>query len=81
MAIDCYNIGCKLGDCYKAFNIPKSSLMDHLSGRTNSRKIGAKIILIKHEEELIIEYMDEMIEVGQPLTPHMLKMKVAEICQ
>ena len=79
--INCYNVGYKLEECCKAFNIPKSSLRDHLSGRTKSRKIGAKTILTEQEEELIIEYMDEMIDVGQPLTPYMLKMKVAEISQ
>ena len=67
--IDCYDVGYKLHECCKAFNIPKSSLRDHLSGRTKSEKIGAKTILTKQEEELIIEYMDEMLEVGQPLTP------------
>ena len=67
MAIDCYNVGYKLGEWCKAFNIPNSSLRDHLSGRTKSRKIGAKTIFIKYEEDLIIEYMDEMIEVGHLL--------------
>ena len=56
-AIDFYNVGYKFNKCYNAFNIPKSSLRDHLSGRTKSGKIGAKTILTKEEERLIIEYM------------------------
>ena len=59
--IDCYDVGYKLGECCKAFNILKSSFRDHLSGRTKLRKIGAKTILTKQEHELIIDYMDEMI--------------------
>ena len=77
--IDYYDVGYKLGECCKTFNIPKSSFRDYLSRRTKSRKIGTKTIPTKHED-VIIEYMDEMIEVEQPLTPQMLKMKVAEIC-
>ena len=80
-AIACYDARYKLGECCKTFNIPKSSLRDHLSGRTTSRKIGAKTVLTKQEEGLIIEYMDEMVEIGHPLTPQMLKLKVGEICQ
>ena len=38
-AITCYDVGYKLGECCKAFNIPKSSLRDHLSGKTKSGKI------------------------------------------
>ena len=80
-AIACYDVEYKLGECCKAFNIPKSSLRDHLSGRTNSRENGAKTILTKQEQGQIIEYIDEMVEIGHPLTPQMLKLKVAEICQ
>ena len=80
-AIACYDVGYKLRECCKAFNIPKSSLKDHLSGKTKSRKIGATTILTKEEEAFIIQYMDEMLEIGQPLTLQMLKLKVAEVCQ
>ena len=77
-AIACYDIGYKLSECSKAFNIPKSSLRDHLSGKTNSRKIGTKTIFTKQEEGLIIEDMDNMLDVEEPLIPQMLKLKVAE---
>ena len=79
--MECYNLGYKISECFEAFNIPRSSLRDHLSGRTTTRKIGAKTILTNQEEELLIQYIDDMLEVGQPLTPQMLKLKVAEICQ
>ena len=80
-AIACFDVGYKLGECCKAFNIPKSSLRDHLRGKTKSRKIGATTILTKQKEALIIQYIDEMLEIGQPLTSQILKFKVAEICQ
>ena len=37
-AIDCYNVGYTISNCYNAFNIPRSSLKIHLSGRTKSKK-------------------------------------------
>ena len=48
----------------KAFNIPRSSLRDYLSGKTTTRKIGPKTILTRQEEGKIIEYIDEMLDVG-----------------
>ena len=80
-AIDYYDLGYKLSDCAKAFNIPKSSLRNHLSGKTTTRETGPKTLLSKQEEGFVIEYIYEMLDVGQPLTPQMLKLKVAEICQ
>ena len=80
-AIACYDVGYKFGKCCKAFNIPKSSLRDYLSEKTKSRKIGATTIFTKQKEALIIQYMDEMQEIGQPLIPQMLKLKVVEVCQ
>ena len=46
-----------------------------------SRKIRPKTVLTKQEEGFVIEYIYEMLDVGQPLTPQMLKLKVAEIYQ
>ena len=80
-ALDCYDLGFKFSDCAKTFNIPKSSLRDHLSGKTTTKRIGPKTVLSKQEEGFVIEYIYEMLDVGQPLTPQMLKLKVAEICQ
>ena len=65
-AIDCYDLGYKINDCVKAFHIPRSSLRNHLSGKTKTRKIGPKIILTKQEEGMIITYIDEMLDIGQP---------------
>ena len=80
--IDCYDVGYKFSECCKKFNVPKSSLRHHLSGRTKSRKIGAKTILIRQEEGLIMEYMDNMLDIGMLPIPEMLKiLKVAKICQ
>ena len=51
-AIACYDVGYKLVECCKAFNIPKSSLRDHLSGKTKSRKIGATTNLLSKRRHL-----------------------------
>ena len=63
-ATDCYDINYKISECSKAFNIPRSSLRDHLSGRTTSKKVGAKTILTKQEQGFVIEYIDEMLDIG-----------------
>ena len=77
-AIDCYDVGYKISDYVKAFNIPRSSLRDHLSRKTTIRTIGPKT---KQEERMVITNIDDMLEIGQPLTPQMLKLKVEEKCQ
>ena len=50
-------------DRCKTFNVSKSSLKDHLSGRTKSRKKKPPIMFTKQEECMVIQYIDEMIEV------------------
>ena len=73
-AIDFYDLGYKLSDCAKAFNIPKSSLKNQFNGKTTTRKIGPKTVLTKQKEGFVIEYIYEMLDVEQPLTPQMLKL-------
>ena len=48
--IDCYDLEYKISDCVKAFNIPRSSLRNHLSGKTTTRKSGPKTIPTRQEE-------------------------------
>ena len=62
--VDFHDLGYKLNECCKAFNILKSSIKDHLSRRTIKKNIEVKIIFIKQEDRQIIQYMDEMLEVG-----------------
>ena len=47
----------------------------------NQKKVAVQTILIKQEEGMVVTYIDEMLNVEQPLIPHMLKLKVVEICQ
>ena len=79
--IDCYDIGYILTKCCTPFNVPKYLFRNHLSGKTKSKIIKAKIIFTKQEEELIIEYIDEMLKIGDSLTIYLFKMKIIEICQ
>ena len=53
----------------RAFNIPRSSLRDHYLGKGRNRKIGAKRILGKKEDEVLSKYILEMAAVALPLTP------------
>ena len=41
-SIDCYDVGYKISDHVKAFNIPRPSQRNHLNGKTITRKIGEK---------------------------------------
>ena len=61
----------------KVFGIPFSSLRDHLYGRTTSRQRGLKPTLNAHEEKNLIDYVFKMQNLGHPLTPNELFLKVA----
>ena len=63
------------------YGIPRISLRDHMSGKTKSRKMGPSLILTKEEEQGLLHYLEEMIELGHPLNPSQFKAKVAEMTQ
>ena len=58
------------------YSIPRTSLRDHISGKTTSRKMGPAPTLTKEEEEALIHYLEEMVDLGHPLNPSQLKTKV-----
>ena len=61
--------------------IPRTSLRDHMSGRTTSKKMGPAPTLTTKEEGGLVKYLADMVEIGHPLNTSQLKSKVAEITQ
>jgi hypothetical protein len=49
-----------------AFDIPRSSLRNHLLGISTSRKRGAKAILTQVEEQQVVEYVVRCKRQGFP---------------
>ena len=73
--------GMKLKVAAKIFGIPSSSLRDHLYGRTTSRQRGTKPTLKAGEEKRLVDYLFKMQDLGHPLTPLELRLKVATATQ
>ena len=81
LAIEGLDQGWKMSEVCEKYKIPRSSLRDHVVGRSRGRKMGPKTILTKDEEEKLCEYINVMVDWGHPMTPNQLKSKVAEITQ
>ena len=73
--------GMKLKVAAKIFGIPSSSLRDHLYGKTTSRQRGTKLTLKAREEKKLVDYVFKMQELGHPLIPLELRLKVATATQ
>lgn len=69
--------GMKLRVASRKFGIPVSSLRDHLYGKTNNRKRGKSPTLKPDEEEKLVDYIFKMQDLGHPITPAELRLKVA----
>jgi hypothetical protein len=63
----------------RAYNIPPSSLYDHLTGKIKKRKRGPQGVLSQEEEALVVEWILNTQEEGRSVTIQQLKLKVAEI--
>ena len=61
--------GMKVREASRTFGIPPTSLRDHLFGRVQGRKRGAKTVLKEDEEKKLLEYLFKMQDLGHPLTP------------
>jgi len=73
--------GLKIREAARVFNIPATSLRNHLWGTTNGRHRGICPTL-KHDEELkLVDFIFKMQEIGYPLTPTDLRVKVAQATQ
>ena len=73
--------GYKWEEVCEHYGIPRSSLRNHMSGRTRCRKMGPPPILIKEEEETLIQCLEDMVQLGHLLNPSQLKNKVGEMTQ
>jgi hypothetical protein len=69
--------GMKIREAARAYGIPMSSLRDHLYGRTKTRQRGKQPTLKPDEEKKIVDYIFKMQDLGHPLTPGELRLKVA----
>jgi len=63
------------------WNIPFTSLSDHLYGKTRSRKLGLIGVLTIKEDHVVVAWVFSMQEVGLSISLQQLKMKVAELTQ
>ena len=79
VALRAIDAGCKIQEATRYFDIPTSSLSDHVYGKIVDRKRGRPGILSATEEALLVEYMLKMATLGYPLTLGQLKMKVATL--
>ena len=77
--IEAIDAGYKWEEVCSHYGIPRTSLRDHISGRTRSRKMDPPPILTKKEEEGLLQYLEEMVDMDHPLNPSQLKTKVAEM--
>jgi hypothetical protein len=63
------------------FDIPRSTLRNHVMGLSVSRKRGRKLVLSKAEEEKVVQYILGTTRYGHPINITELKIKVAEATQ
>ncbi len=63
----------------RSWNIPMSSLFDHLCGKIRSRKIGPRGVLTKEEGLAVITWTLAMQECGLSISLQQFKMKVVEL--
>ena len=73
--------GMKVRTAARTFGVPNTSLRDHLYGKTIGRRRGVKPTLQHDEEEKLVDYLFKMQDLGHPLTPLQLRLKVAQATQ
>ena len=81
MAIEAIDNGHKYSNICIMYGIPKTSLRDHISGKTKSRKMDPKGLLTKEEESTFYDYIGEMAECSLPMILAQVKLKMAEMIE
>ena len=81
MAIEALDEIYKLFEVSTKYKIPKTSIRDHLVGRSTGRKMDPRTVLSNDEKQKLCHYISLMVEWGHLMTPLQLKNKVAEITQ
>ena len=80
-AISAVERGAKIRAIARDFDIPQSTLGDHVNGRVLQRKKGPPIVLTHSEETTLEAYILKMQEYAYPLSMDQLRLKVAEMVQ
>jgi hypothetical protein len=75
------DLGGQIHTIAKLYGIPPFSLVDHINGRTLTRKRGREGVLSVTEESQLVDYVLKMAELSYPLSLGQLKIKVAELVQ
>jgi hypothetical protein len=65
----------------RAWNIPMSSISNHLNGKTISRKMVPRGVLIEEKDAIMITWTLVMGECGLSISLQQLKMKVVKLTQ
>jgi hypothetical protein len=65
----------------KSWNIPMISIVDHLNGKTRSKKMEPRSVLIEKEDVVVIKWALNMQECGLSISLQQLKMKVVNLTQ
>ena len=69
--------GMKLRAASRVFGVPATLLRDHLYGTTITRQRGNKSTLKPDKEQKLVDYVFKMQDLGHPLIPTELRLKVA----
>ena len=75
------DVGGKIRQVYRLFDISALALSDHISGRTLTWKRGPAGVLTPEEEPQLLQYVMKMVDLGYPLNLRQLKIKVIEMIQ
>ena len=79
--MDAVDGGSSMREASRKFHVPYSSLREWCYGMCSSCKRGPPPVLNAEEEQLIVNYLVSMCELGYGLTPSALRLKVYEISQ
>jgi hypothetical protein len=80
-AMRAVDLGEKVQQVARLFDIVASSLFDHINGKTLTRKRGQGGVLSVSEEEELVAYTMKMADLGHLLSVGQLKIKATEITQ
>ena len=78
-AIEVVDSGVSMKEASRRHNIPYSSVRDWCYGIRRSRKYGPPTVLNPKEEQLLVDYLLAMCDLGYGLTSIALRLKVYEI--
>ena len=81
MAIEAIDMGHSYIEVNAKYGILKSSLTEHMIGKTRIRKMGPKGVLLDEEHRSLCEYIEEMANSMVPLIPTQVKTKVEQMIQ